>query len=88
MIEQKLCFYCLLDDEYLTKPFLVIKGVYYTDSGWRHDSTQFLGHGGRVFKYRILSSGEVRTTNNLWCAGGVNVFVRDEALDNAEFVND
>lgn len=79
---------CFLDNYWnkALKTGIVIDGTCYQDGGFIKDpvSADFLGFGGRVFKYIKYGSCEVTTTNNLWLNGKVPE--KYHAEDNAEFV--
>ena len=49
-------------------------------------SKTFLGFDGRRFKIKMLHTGEVFETNNLWSNGKVPDKFKEQLPDNAEFV--
>lgn len=46
----------------------------------------FKGHGGRLFTWRMLDTGEVRSSRNLWSQGEIPERFWDRLPDNAEWV--
>jgi hypothetical protein len=66
------------------RTFLVIDGTHYVVSP--DCESGFQGHGGRLFRYRMLGEDEVRETRNLWYQGPVPPKFRELFPDNAEFV--
>ena len=46
----------------------------------------FVGYGGRKFKIKMLDTGKIIETNNLWCQGDVPEEYKSQLPDTAEFV--
>lgn len=69
LAESCLCFDCDFWTEAFENPnTYVIKGYAYTVAPEK-PAGGIRGHGGRKFRIRILSTGEIITTTNLWCRG-------------------
>jgi hypothetical protein len=85
--DKKMCFSCdFWDSKVKSKNGRVIinSECYYIKPD--NPNAMFKGHGGRSFKIRILDTGEVIHTKNLWNAGGVPDVFKNELPDNAEFM--
>lgn len=70
--------------------FLRINGTHYQtpkDVKFRFNQ-RYPGFGGRKFIIKIIETGEVVETCNLWCQGDIPQKFRGRLYDNAEFVND
>lgn len=69
---------------------VVIKGeCYYFDKSEPIvdvNKKAFVGFSGRRFKIKMLDTGEIIETNNLWNNGTVAEKFREQLPDNAEFV--
>lgn len=63
---------------------VVINGVCYAIAD--EPLNGFLGYGGRKFKIKMLDTGEVIETNNLWCQGDVPEEYKSRLPNTAEFV--
>lgn len=77
---------------------VIVKGQHFTHRGFkdlskcthlkRRAEESFLGHGGRLFKIKMLSDGQIVETNDLWYQGEIPQEYRDRFPDNAEFVKE
>jgi len=71
------------------KGAVVINHTHYRISPDRPESQRDLaGHGGSLFRIRMLASGEVIETRNLWYQGVIPPSWRDRLPDDAEFVRE
>jgi len=67
----------------------IVKGNRYFDGGEvdKRTARGFLGYGGADWKIRMLESGEITETNNLWHQGDIPEHFRGRMPDNAEFIH-
>lgn len=63
---------------------VVINGVCYAVADGPVNG--FCGYGGRKFKIKMLDTGKIVETNNLWCQGDVPEEYKSRLPDTAEFV--
>jgi len=92
----KTCFACdywLLRVSRIGHPDqIVIDGHCYQNSGdksGQHEhcgKTGFMGFGGHRFTWKMLETGEVQTSNDMWSNGTIPQHFRDQVPDNAEWV--
>lgn len=58
-----------------------------SDTEYRRDR-DMLGFGGHRWRFRLLASGEVIESRNVWSQGSIPTEYRDLLVDNAELVRD
>jgi len=68
----------------------IVKGNRYFNGGKVDKKTTrgFLGFGGADWKIKILVTGEIIETNNLWHQGDIPEYFRHRMPDNAVFLTD
>lgn len=96
MDAESMCFTCAFWEIYArshenktdnSDKVFFIDHVRYCDSGRVDKNTRgFVGFGGREFKIKLLGSGKVIFTNNLWCQGDIPELFWSRMPDNAEFL--
>lgn len=94
--DQQMCFdcdywQCFADDfveehRHRIGTAIIVNGKVYTDGGNKDVRTGMTGHGGRVFKIRMLDGSKEWSTNNLWAGGELPDRWRANIPDNAEFL--
>lgn len=93
LFENKWCFDCHFWEEKVRwaatseKLCLRIDGHHYVANGIVPRGFG-MGFGGRLFKYKILATGEVGETNNLWHQGTIPDNFKERLPDNAVFITD
>ena len=94
MQAEQACFHCLYWLERIPRVKLrsqiVINGHMYQDKGDKPNAREgrtvaYLGFGGRRFTWRMLDTGEVVTSNDLWSNGKIPDRFREHFPDNAEW---
>lgn len=62
-------------------------GIHYTiePEPTSHTNRGMLGHGGHRFRFRMLDTGDVITSHNVWRQGQIPVEYRELLPDNAEY---
>lgn len=90
--EKNICFTCnhWEENEKMTgRKKIIIKGSKFADGGNRENRLggwSGLGYGGHRFYIKFLETGEVFTTNNLWCQGEISKAFRERMPDNAIYL--
>lgn len=68
------------------RPVIRCKGIHYTigPESTSYTNRGLLGHGGHRFRFRMLDTGDIITSHNVWNQGRIPVEYRELLPDNAE----
>ena len=93
-----ICFTCAFWEEHARRfkagydkgKVFFVNGNRYHDGGMvdKRSERGFVGHGGYLFKIKMLDTGKIIETNNLWHQGSIPEHFRERMPNNAEFIND
>lgn len=99
MTSRKMCFSCNYWQDRVdgigNPKQIIINGLIYQNAGDKPGARQgvggvgFLGFGGRRFTWRMLETGEIQTSNDLWFNGKPeNRHFQELLKDNAEWIKE
>lgn len=77
----------ILSTTYNAEGLVIIDGKYFVDNKSESDSS-FLGFGGKRFKYKLLGTDEIITTNNMWNGSEIDDLVLEFIPNNAEWAEE
>jgi hypothetical protein len=96
MLSRKMCFHCNYWQDRVERigspTQIIIDGYIYQNAGDKPGAIEgrdvaFMGHGGHRFTWRMLETGEIQTSNDMWFNGKpYHPHFQELLPDNAEWV--